>query len=133
MSVLTAETQRLKSKNTDSGFTLIEVMVALTLLAITVAFLMELFQSNLRASKRSEDYTQAIIIGTSEIEKALSMKLEPGDATENMDIYKIERKIQLRSETEGFRVYEITVKVLWDNNLYEISSIKTEEVEEGEE
>jgi hypothetical protein len=108
-------------------------MVALTLLAITVAFLMELFQSNLRASKRSEDYTQAIIIGTSEIEKALSMKLEPGDATENMDIYKIERKIQLRSETEGFRVYEITVKVLWDNNLYEISSIKTEEVEEGEE
>jgi type II secretion system protein I len=133
LSVLTAETQRLKSKNTDSGFTLIEVMVALTLLAITVAFLMELFQSNLRASKRSEDYTQAIIIGTSEIEKALSMKLEPGDATENMDIYKIERKIQLRSETEGFRVYEITVKVLWDNNLYEISSIKTEEVEEGEE
>jgi type II secretion system protein I len=132
LSVLTAETQRLKSKNTDSGFTLIEVMVALTLLAITVAFLMELFQSNLRASKRSEDYTQAIIIGTSEIEKALSMKLEPGDATENMDIYKIERKIQLRSETEGFRVYEITVKVLWDNNLYEISSIKTEEVEEGE-
>jgi prepilin-type N-terminal cleavage/methylation domain-containing protein len=133
LSVLTAETQRLKSKNTDSGFTLIEVMVALTLLAITVAFLMELFQSNLRASKRSEDYTQAIIIGTSEIEKALSTKLESGDATENIDIYKIERKIQLRSETEGFRVYEITVKVLWDNNLYEISSIKTEEVEEGEE
>jgi prepilin-type N-terminal cleavage/methylation domain-containing protein len=133
LSVLTAGTQRLKSKNTDSGFTLIEVMVALTLLAITVAFLMELFQSNLRASKRSEDYTQAIIIGTSEIEKALSTKLESGDATENIDIYKIERKIQLRSETEGFRVYEITVKVLWDNNLYEISSIKTEEVEEGEE
>jgi prepilin-type N-terminal cleavage/methylation domain-containing protein len=125
LSVLTAGTQRLKSKNTDSGFTLIEVMVALTLLAITVAFLMELFQS--------EDYTQAIIIGTSEIEKALSTKLESGDATENIDIYKIERKIQLRSETEGFRVYEITVKVLWDNNLYEISSIKTEEVEEGEE
>jgi prepilin-type N-terminal cleavage/methylation domain-containing protein len=114
----------------ESSFGVVKIINRARAISMT---LMELFQSNLRASKRSEDYTQAIIIGTSEIEKALSTKLEPGDATENIDIYKIERKIQLRSETEGFRVYEITVKVLWDNNLYEISSIKTEEVEEGEE
>ncbi len=129
---LTSLPLRSPLRDPDKGFTLIEVMVALVLLAITVAALMELFSSNLRTSKKASDYTEAIIIGTSEMEKALSGKIEPGTERIELKDYTVTREIRLLDTIEGIRIYEISVFVTWDNNnRYEIKSLRTVRKDEG--
>ncbi len=109
------------------GFTLIEVIVALALLGITLATLMELFSSTLRVSRRTTDYTQAIIIAGSEMEKALSSALEAGTETQEIDIYSVKREVKaLDTESEQMRVYEITITVSWNNNSYTLKSLKVQ-------
>lgn len=109
------------------GFTLLEVIVSLALIGITFAALMELFSSTLRTSRRTIDYTQAIIIASSEMERSLSGKLEAGTETERIDIYNINRDVKvLDTESEDLKVYEVTIAVSWDNNSYTLKSQKVQ-------
>ena len=43
------------------GFTLIEVIVALSILGIAITVILQLFSVNLRAISQSEDYVMALI------------------------------------------------------------------------
>lgn len=62
------------SRITDHGFTLLEVLVALALLAIAVTVLIQLFSANLRTIHASEDYVNAIIKANSKLREILSDK-----------------------------------------------------------
>lgn len=107
------------------GFTLIEVIVALALLGLVVSALIELFSSNLRTSRKTTDYTQAIILAQAEMEKAYSSNSEPGSEKESFDRYTVIREIKLLEElSEQLKTYEIRITVLWDNSRYELRSLK---------
>lgn len=57
---------------TPSGFTLLEVLVALALLAISITVLIQLFSANLRTIHASEDYVTAIIKADAKLREILS-------------------------------------------------------------
>ncbi len=116
------------------GFTLIEVLVAVALLGLVMATLMELFSVNLRSSRKTTDYTQAIIIASAEMEKAYSNNIEPGSEKESFDKYTVIKDIKSLEEiSEQLKAYEISITVLWGNNRYEVRSFKLQtEVERDE-
>jgi type II secretion system protein I len=49
------------SMGSDGGFTLLEVLVALSILAIAVTVIFQLFSANLKAIRGSEDYVSAAV------------------------------------------------------------------------
>jgi len=54
------------------GFTLLEILVALTIMAIAVTLVLQLFSVNLRAVSRSGDLTSAAITGEARIREILA-------------------------------------------------------------
>ncbi|MCX7793631.1 MAG: hypothetical protein N2257_04405 [Thermodesulfovibrionales bacterium] len=110
-------------------------MVALALLAVVGATLMELFSQNLKSSRKTADYTAAMILAGSETEKALSGTVEPGSEKEFFDKYTLTREIRIIDEiSEQLKLYEVLIRVSWNNNHYEIRTIKLYgEKETGEE
>lgn len=60
------------SKNlTEKGFTLMEILVAVMVLAITMTVIMQLFSGGLRAERVSEEYTGALFCGRTAMEELL--------------------------------------------------------------
>lgn len=124
--------QRLQWKKVE-GFTLIEVMVALALLVIVGATLMELFSQNLSSSRKTRDYTTAILLAGSEMEKATTL-IEPGTESGTFDKYTITREIKMIEElSEKMKIYEILVMVSWDSNKYELKTVRLQVEKENEE
>lgn len=109
--------------------------MAVALLGLVIATLMELFSANLRSSRKTTDYTQAIILASAEMEKACSNNIEPGSEKESFDRYTVIRDIRsLEENSEQLKTYEISITVLWDNNRYELRGFKLQtEAEEDEE
>jgi prepilin-type N-terminal cleavage/methylation domain-containing protein len=129
---LTGAHQRYPLKN-SRGFTLIEVIVALALLGITLASIMELFSSNLKASRRTTDYTEAFLLATTQMEMTLSKKIESVKETNTFGIYSVTKDIiplEIESDTKK---YEIIITVSWGNNRYELRTIKVEKETEDNE
>lgn len=127
---MTGAHQRYQLKN-SKGFTLIEVIVALALLGITLASIMELFSVNLNASKRTTDYTEAFLLATTQMEITLSKKIESLRETNTFGIYSVTKDIIPLEIESGTKKYEIIVTVSWGNNRYELRTIKAEK-ETGE-
>jgi general secretion pathway protein I len=62
-----------------AGFTLLEILVALTLFAIVGGALLGLFQTGLRATSASNEYTHAALLARSKLnELQVYTTLEPG-------------------------------------------------------
>jgi general secretion pathway protein I len=65
--------------NRAAGFTLLEILVALTLFAIVGGALLGLFQSGLRATSASSEYTHAALLARSKLnELQVYTTLVPG-------------------------------------------------------
>jgi general secretion pathway protein I len=80
-----------KSLVVRSGFTLLEVLVALAVLSIALAVVIQLFSANLRGIAASEDYTKA------------SMKAE-SVMREILDDDKIAKKSWSETTNDGYRI-----------------------------
>ncbi len=109
------------------GFTLIEVMVSLILLGIVGAILMELFSMNLNSSKKISDYTEAILLASSLMEEALSMKdpqdLETSGEWKGYTYYREVHGVEI--DSDKVKKYEILVRISWsDSKRYELRSYK---------
>lgn len=101
----------------SSGFSLLEVMVALAILGIAVVAIFQLFSINLRTTQKAEDYTKAIFYARSMLDEGYSF-VDPSDkpaAEEYEKKYKVTREVSLYSESENgkVKVYQITVAVAW--------------------
>jgi len=103
------------------GFTLIEVLVAVSVLAITLVVIMQLFAGGLRAGKISDDYTRGVfhasyIMDGLLMEDTLTEEVTEGDFD---DGYRWRADIALAEVTEpswtapSFSVYSIKVAVSW--------------------
>jgi general secretion pathway protein I len=144
-------TQRLNDPKTLSrggkGFTLIEIVVALAILAIGLMVIMELFSGGQRSARMSEDYTKATWHGQAKMEEMLMIQeLTEGVAEGTCDsqfswkseVKKVTPSLGQDEKTQtGVPVdlYQIIVTVSWPwgagNRRLELESLRAYKSEEG--
>jgi general secretion pathway protein I len=122
-----------RSSSPKSGFTLLEVLVALALLGISMVAIFELFSSNLKGITASDDYVSAILKAESQMreildndnltEESLSATMEDGskidtsvvdtatDRTENLPVKLLEVSVTIHW-TRGTRERSFTLKTM---------------------
>lgn len=101
------------------GFTLLEVLVALAILAIAVTLVVQLFSANLRAVSRSGDMTAAAAKADIRLREVLA-ELSPTSASWSEvtgDGYRIDVAItevlREKSESLPFKLLEVSLTVGW--------------------
>jgi general secretion pathway protein I len=71
--------KNLTKKRNQSGFSLLEVLIAFAIMAISVTLLLRLFSGSSRVVSVAEDYSHAILIAESLIEEeGTGARLQPG-------------------------------------------------------
>ncbi len=120
----------------SEGFTLIETLVAISILAISLVIIMQLFSGGLKSGKLSGDYTRGIFHAREKMEEVLLVEeLEEASLGGYFDDdYRWEAEV-VRVEPEDeedeelpFDVYTIRVGVKWNNGgrekHFEVNTLK---------
>ena len=105
------------------GYTLIEVLIAMMILAMALTVLMRLFSGGLRNIAISADYTYAVLLAEAQLAVAGSSEaLVPGETYGNDDKFRWTRTVEEYmaeefAETEKLPVaaLQVTVVVEWPN------------------
>lgn len=104
---------------TDHGFTLLEILVSLALLAVAATAILQLFSANLRAIHASEDYVDATIKADAKLREILSndniSERSWSETTEDgyaiyANIYKV---LNERTEDLNVDLLEIDLTIRW--------------------
>jgi prepilin-type N-terminal cleavage/methylation domain-containing protein len=113
--------------NARRGFTLLEVMIAVSIAAIGIVSLLELFGGSMRLARAASDQTKAIVIASSVMDSVLWKPELPegGDAGDIgdyhwvMDVRPVDPELgstadePLEDISESYELYEITIEVSW--------------------
>jgi general secretion pathway protein I len=112
--------------DTASGFTLIEVLVAFTIAALTLGALSQVFSTGIGAVARASTEKEALLIAQSSIESlGVGETLRPTDKTDDVD-GKYMRRIVVRTRNERLSdmragpqpvVYEAEITISWRETL----------------
>ncbi len=119
----------------SSGFSLLEVMVALAILGTAIVAIFQLFSLNLRSTQRAEDHTKAIFYARSMLDEAYSFA-DPEDESASKEYekkYMVTREVNLHDESENgkIKVYLITVTAAWPpSGKISIKGLRTVNVSE---
>jgi general secretion pathway protein I len=114
------------------GFTLLEVLVALTILAVAIVALMQLSSQGLRLLHLSDDYQQAVIVAD-RVARANDV-VEEGAETGQEGRFRWERHLRLVPVPEELtpgagpqlRLYALSVAVRWSRDrTLELASLRT--------
>jgi len=104
------------------GFTLLEVLVALSILGIALTIILQLFSANLRALSASEDYVSAVTKAEATMREVLDDKdlsekswSEITDDGYRMDV-SINETLKDRTDNLQVRVLEVALTVYWTRN-----------------
>ncbi|MGB9715552.1 MAG: type IV pilus modification PilV family protein [Thermodesulfovibrionales bacterium] len=110
----------MKSKR---GFTLLEILVALSILGIAITIILQLFSANLRSLSASEDYVFAVSKAEAKMREILDDKdisekswTEITDDGYRMDV-SINEGLKDRTENLQVRAFEVTLTVSWAKNM----------------
>lgn len=106
----------------DSGFTLVETLVAVSILAISLVVLLQLFSGGLKSSRVSDEYTRGIFYAREKMDEILlARELSPGVIGGQYDDgfkWRAEAKpldIQAAKDVRlPFRAFDIRVAVTWE-------------------
>ncbi len=124
----------LKSKP-ECGFSLLEILIAFSIAALSLGILLNIFSSGLRRTLVAEEYQQAVVIAQAKL-AAADVELEAGteQGTEYEDKYSWQRKIELflidgvESDKLSVELYRITVYVEWteghNSRQFELTTLK---------
>ncbi len=128
----------------DDGFTLIEILVAISIMAICLTVILQLFSGGLRAGKLSDDYTRAVFHGKEIMEEILlSNMLEEGINEGRFndsygwktEVVRIEQDEEEESKLP-IDTFTIKVQVTWGgtekNKSFELETIKIQQKQEEE-
>jgi general secretion pathway protein I len=128
--------QRAKGNCNVSGFTLMEVIVSLAIIGISFVMVMQLFSGGLKASRRSCNYTRAVVHAKYKMEEVAFVPDQDSGVFE--DGFKWESEIEPYGELEesNFDLVKIKIRVFWDDagsrqNSVELVSLKTISSEES--
>lgn len=106
------------------GFTLIEILVAFMILAMSLTVLFRIFSGGLRNVALSEDYALAVLVAESQLASiGISEPLEPGVSTGKWDArFRWERLVEQyqpwehdKDLTTPMLAYRVTVNVDWEH------------------
>jgi general secretion pathway protein I len=108
--------------DTEGGFTLIEVLVAFTIAALTLGALSQVFSTGIGAVTRANTEKEVLLIAQSSLEElAIGETLRPTDKTDHVDD-KYTRRLVVRPRSERFSdlrggpqpvVYEAEITISW--------------------
>ncbi len=125
---MSSKSTRSQARPRSEGFSLLEVIIALAILGIALVSLVELFSVSLRSTKKSSDYTTALIYARSLMDEAYAAPSLDGmgDTFDLGGGYTGTRTISEAPlpwagaeeggggrEEQFFKLYEITVTVAW--------------------
>ena len=116
----------------QGGFTLLEVLIATSILAIAVVVVIQLFSANLRGISLSDDYVSAVVKAHIKMREVL----DNGDFSEGVlsettdDGYRIDitmtEALTERTETLPVKLFEIDLVIFWEDGIREKSyTLKT--------
>lgn len=106
------------------GLTLLEVVVAFAILAISLAVIFNMFASGASGARRAEQYTVATLLAESQltaagIEEPLTAGSKDGDYLSEYCWRRIVRPLERENQNLAFPatlpVYEVTVTVEWSD------------------
>jgi type II secretion system protein I len=109
----------------DEGFTLLEILVALAILATAVTIIFQLFSASLRNIAASEDVVVASVRAEAKMREILSNEELSGDSwTENTDdgykfIVNIAETLQQKTDSLPIQLLQIDVAITWTKNSKE--------------
>jgi len=113
------------------GFTLLEVLVALTILGLAIVTLMQLSSQGLRLLSLSDDYQQAVIVADRVARSTDTLREGVDGGREGRFLW--ERRVALVPVAEELtpdagpppRLYALTVAVRWgSNHALELASLR---------
>jgi general secretion pathway protein I len=114
------------------GFTLLEVLVALTILGLAIVVLMQLSSQGLRLIHLSDDYQQAVLVAD-RVARSTDVLQEGVDAGQE-GRFQWERRVTLVPVPEELtpgtgpqlQLYALSVAVRWGRNrVLELASLRT--------
>jgi general secretion pathway protein I len=140
---------REKARNifTTTGFTLIEVVVAMAILAIGLTIIIELFSGGLRLGRTSVEYTKAVNYARIKMEEiSLKQTMEEGSEEGEFDnTYRwqidVKRVNVLQPENRPdfeppAELFQVKINILWKSGSKErstrIESLRTIRLEDSE-
>ena len=132
----------------DDGFTLLEILVAISIMAICLTVILQLFSGSLKSGKLSDDYTRAVFHAKEIMEEILvSSALTEGISEGRFDdsyswkaeIARVVREEEEEEEGESklpLVTFSIKVQVAWGgterNKRFELETIKVQQRQEDE-
>lgn len=133
----------MNTKNcSQQGFSLLEILIAFSILALSLGVLLNIFSGGLRRAVISDEYQQAITIAQSILSKAgIEEELQDGESQgKALDKYQWTQTIQsftedgMEPETTGIYPYQVTLTVEWEagenNRHVELATLKLSGEEE---
>lgn len=109
-----------------SGFTLLEVLVAMLVLAVAVVAVLQLVGGSLRLARASADHVAATLLATAKLSEVGPEALEEGETRGEEGEYRWTRRIAIdrellpvrpaRSEADTVRLARVSVEVEWGRN-----------------
>lgn len=112
-----------RKKSDPRGFTLIEVLVALTIIAFSVVYLVQLSSSNLRMISTSGDYTDALVRAEAKMREIVSRDSleektwrEETDQGHQVDV-SVSEELKERSENLPIKLLKIEMNFSWQDAL----------------
>ena len=128
-----------------AGFTLLEILVAISILAISLVVILQLFSGGLKSRKVSDDYTRGVFHAREKMsEILLSKDLTEGesggefpDSFRWVSLIKLVESGQEEEEKLPFKMFDIQVEILWDagrsEKHFQVSTIKIVEKKKDDE
>ena len=129
----------------NKGFTLIEILVAISILSISLVVILQLFSGGLKSSRLSDKYTKGIFHAREKMEEILLGTEFAQEVSEGefVDLYRWRSEIVPveQSEEEAsklpFNTYNIKVDIFWDEGdkekQFSISTMKVVEKKKNDE
>jgi len=125
-------------RSQPAGFTLLEVLVAMAILAVAVTAVMQLFGQGLRLARASGEHLTATLLASQKLTEVAQASLEPGERQGIEGTYRWQATVRSVPEfqpvelPEGFRptgqLVQVAVRVEWGRGrVVELTTLRAVE------